>query len=231
MQPLLDMGDEDTRQCSGTTQCCTDLQRQPCQVCSASGQRVSFGLCHAQLGRLQRAQLLVGRQPQERPVHCCAGIEPRRTRWSDETPLPAIAATTTQAPPATRAVLAAASQQQKQQHVLQPPDSSALQAGLLGTSVQPRPPSGKLAHAGSTGTVGASHSSDADASSGGDGSGEPLRILVAEDNKVNQKVVLKVLQQVAIGCAPDVVENGVQVGMLCLGAESTCLAARCSYAA
>nr|AML78993.1 putative LOV domain-containing protein [Carteria crucifera] len=38
-----------------------------------------------------------------------------------------------------------------------------------------------------------------------------MRILIAEDNKVNQKVVLKVLQQVVQGCQPDVVENGVQV--------------------
>nr|AML76429.1 putative LOV domain-containing protein [Chaetopeltis orbicularis] len=41
--------------------------------------------------------------------------------------------------------------------------------------------------------------------------GKPLRILVAEDNKVNQKVVLKVLQQVVTGSQPDVVENGLQV--------------------
>nr|AML77436.1 putative LOV domain-containing protein [Heterochlamydomonas inaequalis] len=39
----------------------------------------------------------------------------------------------------------------------------------------------------------------------------PLRILIAEDNKVNQKVVLKVLQQILRGCQPDVVENGLQV--------------------
>lgn len=37
------------------------------------------------------------------------------------------------------------------------------------------------------------------------------RILIAEDNKINQKVALKVLQQVLHGCAPDVVENGLQV--------------------
>ncbi|KXZ49250.1 hypothetical protein GPECTOR_22g842 [Gonium pectorale] len=48
------------------------------------------------------------------------------------------------------------------------------------------------------------------------GSGQPqlqhLRILIAEDNKVNQKVVLKVLQQILRGCQPpDVVENGLQV--------------------
>ncbi|KAL6758459.1 CheY-like superfamily [Haematococcus lacustris] len=39
----------------------------------------------------------------------------------------------------------------------------------------------------------------------------PLRILIAEDNKINQKVVLKVLQQVGGGCTPDVVENGLEV--------------------
>jgi len=39
----------------------------------------------------------------------------------------------------------------------------------------------------------------------------PLRVLIAEDNKVNQKVVLKVLAQITAGCTPDVVENGVQV--------------------
>ncbi|KAG2500572.1 hypothetical protein HYH03_001342 [Edaphochlamys debaryana] len=39
-----------------------------------------------------------------------------------------------------------------------------------------------------------------------------LRILIAEDNKVNQKVVLKVLQQILRGVQPpDVVENGLQV--------------------
>lgn len=41
---------------------------------------------------------------------------------------------------------------------------------------------------------------------------QQLRILIAEDNKVNQKVVLKVLQQILRGCQPpDVVENGLQV--------------------
>lgn len=39
----------------------------------------------------------------------------------------------------------------------------------------------------------------------------PLRILIAEDNKVNQKVVLKVLQQIAGGASTDVVENGLEV--------------------
>jgi hypothetical protein len=34
---------------------------------------------------------------------------------------------------------------------------------------------------------------------------------VAEDNRVNQVVVLKVLQTVLRGCRPDVVENGLQV--------------------
>mmetsp|Transcript_21719 Transcript_21719/g.60233 ORF Transcript_21719/g.60233 Transcript_21719/m.60233 type:complete len:482 (+) Transcript_21719:275-1720(+) len=43
------------------------------------------------------------------------------------------------------------------------------------------------------------------------GTAFPPRILIAEDNKVNQKVVLKVLQQVAGSCKPDVVENGLQV--------------------
>nr|AML78291.1 putative LOV domain-containing protein [Pleurastrum insigne] len=37
-----------------------------------------------------------------------------------------------------------------------------------------------------------------------------LRILIAEDNKVNQKVVLKVLQQISGGALTDVVENGLQ---------------------
>ncbi|KAI8464289.1 MAG: hypothetical protein J3K34DRAFT_492346 [Monoraphidium minutum] len=39
----------------------------------------------------------------------------------------------------------------------------------------------------------------------------PLRILIAEDNRVNQMVLLKVLQSVLPGCAPDVVANGLQV--------------------
>ncbi|GAX74943.1 hypothetical protein CEUSTIGMA_g2389.t1 [Chlamydomonas eustigma] len=42
--------------------------------------------------------------------------------------------------------------------------------------------------------------------------GRPLRILIAEDNKVNQKVVLKVLQKLCdSSCQPDVVENGLEV--------------------
>jgi CheY-like chemotaxis protein len=38
------------------------------------------------------------------------------------------------------------------------------------------------------------------------------RILIAEDNRVNQVVVLRVLQTLLRGCRPDVVENGLQVG-------------------
>jgi hypothetical protein len=38
-----------------------------------------------------------------------------------------------------------------------------------------------------------------------------LRILIAEDNKVNQKVVLKVLQQISGALVCDVVENGLEV--------------------
>jgi len=39
----------------------------------------------------------------------------------------------------------------------------------------------------------------------------PLNILIAEDNRVNQMVLLKVLQAVLPGCKPDVVANGLQV--------------------
>jgi hypothetical protein len=39
----------------------------------------------------------------------------------------------------------------------------------------------------------------------------PLQILIAEDNRVNQMVLCKVLKAVLPGCTPDVVANGLQV--------------------
>lgn len=65
------------------------------------------------------------------------------------------------------------------------------------------------------------------------------RILIAEDNRVNQVVVLRVLQTLLRGCRPDVVENGLQVGrgrdgalyVLCCWGISTVKAKGCTCVA
>lgn len=53
--------------------------------------------------------------------------------------------------------------------------------------------------------------SNASTRSSGEQQAGPLRVLIAEDNKVNQMVIRKVLQRVLPDSTPDVVNNGKEV--------------------
>ncbi|KAG2443814.1 hypothetical protein HXX76_002157 [Chlamydomonas incerta] len=101
-----------------------------------------------------------------------------------------------------------------------PPLAAAPAAGAATASALFAPLSSALAPAPAAAPLGAFGLAAAAAANGnasGNGANgtshlQHLRILIAEDNKVNQKVVLKVLQQILRGCTPpDVVENGLQV--------------------
>lgn len=127
--------------------------------------------------------------------------------------------------PSTHPPTAAAPTNSNQFRVCSAPPSSAPPSSARSSDDCSTPPpvgggsqgGGSQHTAGPAGSLGGGVASGGGCAAGGGGpatrgaSGAPMRVLIAEDNKVNQMVICKVLQRVIPETVPDVVNNGKEV--------------------